>query len=105
MQVTPSFDLSHFDLSPLVLPSLELLAEAQMVVAMRLAGLVGLWPVEITETQRMFAEKGPALIGAATDAQTAAMAGRRLDEIVIAAITTLTGTARANRLRLSARGT
>lgn len=92
-----------FDLGNIVLPSLDLLTEVQMVVAMRMAGLVGLWPVETSETQRMLSEKGPALMGAATDAGTAALAGRRLDEIVIAAITPLTGTARDNRLRLSAR--
>jgi hypothetical protein len=94
-----------FDLGNLVLPSLELLAEAQMVVSMRLAGLMGVWPVGRDETHRMISEKGPALIGAASDAHGAAMAGRRLDEIMIAAITPLTDTARENRVRLSTRGT
>jgi len=92
-----------FDLSNIVMPSLELLAEVQMVVSMRLAGMIGLWPVETDETHRMFTEKGPALMGAASDAQTAALAGQRLDEILIAAITPLTGTARDNRVRLSTR--
>ena len=91
-----------FDLSAIVMPSLELLAEAQMVVAMRLAGMIGLWPVGMDETHRMVTEKGPALMGAASDAHTAALAGRRLDEILMAAITPLTGTARDNRVRLSA---
>lgn len=92
-----------FDLSDLVAPGVELLAEAQMVVAMRLAGMLGLWPVRWDETHRMISEKGPALMSAASDAQTAALAGRRFDEILIAAITPLTGAARANRLRLSTR--
>lgn len=96
--------LSQLHLSNLVAPSLELLAESQMVVAMRLAGMAGLWPVETDETQRMMSEKGPALMGAAHDAQSAALAGLRLDEILLAAITPLTGAARDNRLRLSARG-
>jgi hypothetical protein len=90
-----------FDLSNIVMPSFELLAEAQMVVSMRLAGMFGLWPVDTGETHRMWTEKGPALIGAATDAHSAALAGQRLDQIVIAAITPLTGTARDNRVRLS----
>lgn len=90
-----------FDLSNLVLPSLELLSEAQMVMSMRLAGLMGLWPVGIDETCLMISEKGPALMGAATDAHGAAMAGQRLDEIVIAALTPLTDATRDNRVRLS----
>lgn len=94
--------LSHIHLSNIIAPSLQLCAEAQMVVAMRLAGMAGLWPVDRDETHRMIAEKGPALMGAASDAQTAALAGQRLDEILLAAITPLTGAARANRLRLSA---
>jgi len=95
--------LSHLHLSNIIAPSLELLAEAQIVIAMRLAGMVGLWPVERDETQRMIAEKGPALMGAASDAQTAALTGMRIDEVLLAAIIPLTGAARDNRLRLSAR--
>ena len=64
--------LSHLHLNNLVAPSLELLAESQMVVAMRLAGMAGLWPVETDEPQRMMSEKAPALMGAAHDAQSAA---------------------------------
>ncbi|MFO7759125.1 MAG: hypothetical protein R6V26_11735 [Roseovarius sp.] len=91
-----------FDLSNLVIPSLDLLTEVQMVVSMRLAGMMGFWPVGMDEPHRMISEKGPALMGAATHAHTAALAGHRLDEILIAAITPLTGTARNNRVRLSA---
>lgn len=97
------YPMSHLHMNNILVPSFQLLAETQMVVAMRLAGMVGLWPVRMDETQRMFSEKGPALMGAATDAGTAAMAGQRLDEIMIAAITPLTGTARDNRRRLAAR--
>ena len=94
--------LSHIHLSNIIAPSFQLFAEAQIVVTMRLAGMVGLWPVKADESHRMIAEKGPALMGAASDAQTAALAGQRLDEILLAAITPLTGAARDNRLRLSA---
>jgi len=97
------YPTNPFDLSNIVMPSLELLAEAQMVVSMRLAGMIGLWPVETDEPHRMVTEKGPALMSAASDAHTAAMSGQRLDEILIAAITPLTGTARDNRVRLSTR--
>jgi len=95
--------LSHLHLSNTIAPGIELLVETQLVVAMRLAGMVGLWPVEGDETTRMFAEKGPALMGAASDAQSAALAGLRIDEVMLAAITPLTGAARDNRLRLSVR--
>lgn len=94
-----------FDLSKIVMPSLDLLTEVQMVVSMRLAGMMGFWPVGMDETQRMISEKGPALMGAATDAHTAALAGHRLDEIMLAAIAPLTFAARDNRVRLSTRGT
>ncbi len=96
MQPTTPFDLSN-----IVLPSLDLLFESQMVMSMRMAGMMGLWPVGMDEPHRMIAEKGPALMGAATDAQAAAWAGQPFDEIMIAAITPLTGTARDNRMRLS----
>ncbi|MET4100974.1 hypothetical protein ABIE58_000390 [Roseovarius sp. MBR-78] len=94
--------LSHIHLSNLIAPSFQLFAEAQMVVTLRLAGMVGLWPVARDEAHRMIAEKAPALIGAAADAQSAALAGQRLDQIMLAAITPLAGAARDNRLRLSA---
>jgi hypothetical protein len=94
--------ITPFELSRLFMPSYQLFAEAQMVVSMRLAGMMGLWPVDTDETHRMITEKGPALMGAAMDAQTAAMAGQRFDEIMIAAITPLTGATRDNRVRLSA---
>jgi len=94
--------LPHLHMTNVIAPSLELLAEAQMVVALRLAGMAGVWPVGMDEAHRMVSEKGPALMGAATDAHSAALAGQRLDEIVIAAITPLTGAARDNRVRLAA---
>lgn len=95
--------LPHLHMTNVIAPSLELLAEAQMVVALRLAGMAGVWPVGMDEAHRMVSEKGPALIGAATDAQTVALSGQRLDQILLAAITPLTGAARDNRIRLSAR--
>ncbi|MET4127849.1 hypothetical protein [Roseovarius sp. MBR-6] len=94
--------LAHLHLTNIIAPSLELFAEAQMVVTMRLAGLAGLWPVGTDETHRMIAEKGPALMNAAAEAGTAALGGQRLDEILLAAITLLTGIARDNRRRLCA---
>lgn len=93
----------HFgNMGNVIGPTLELLAEAQMVVGLRLAGMAGIWPVGLDETHRMLSEKGPALLGAANDAHTAALSGQRLDQILLAAITPLTGAARNNRLRLSA---
>jgi len=78
----------------------HLFIEAQTVIALRLLGLAGLWPVGDDESRRMVSEKGPAWAEAASAAQGAAFAGARADEVMLAAIGPLSREARSNRTRL-----
>lgn len=50
--------------------------EAQMVVAMRMMGMAGLWSVLPSEDRRMVTEKPAAFAAAATAASVQAMSGR-----------------------------
>lgn len=74
--------------------------EAQTVVSLRMLGMAGFWPVGKSEDSRMLSEKPPAFVRASAAATAKAFAGGRPDEILSAAATTLTKTARANRKRL-----
>lgn len=97
----PPFDPSRF--LTVVHRGSALMLDAQMVVTMRLFGMVGLWPVRPDESRRMIAEKGPALMRAASLAQSAALAGKRPEDIVLAGMAPLTRKARSNRKRLAQR--
>ncbi|MEM7753308.1 MAG: antifreeze protein [Pseudomonadota bacterium] len=79
----------------------QMLAEAQTVVAFRVMGMAGGWPVSPSENARMVLEKGPAFIQAYGDAATAAMKGKRLDEIAEAALKPIGRRTRSNAKRLS----
>jgi len=79
--------------------------EAQMVVAFRTMGLMGLWAVAPGEASRMVVEKPAAFNRAAAAATRAAMAGRGPDEVMAAALASLRGRTRANMRRLARRGT
>ena len=81
----------------------QMLAEAQSVIAFRLLGMVGGWPVSPSETTRMVTEKGPAFLRAYGDAATAALKGKRPDEIAVAALKPIGRKTRANAKRLSRR--
>ena len=85
--------------------SLAMLAwETQMVIAMRLMGMAGLWSVVPSENDRMVSEKGPAFLEAAQSASRAAIAGCRPDQVVVAWARPLRQRTRANARRLSKRG-
>lgn len=79
----------------------QMMAEAQVVIALRLLGLAGGWPVSPSEVSRMVQEKGPAFVKAAGEATAAAMKGRRPDQIAGAALRPIGAKTRANTRRLS----
>ncbi|MEM6386570.1 MAG: antifreeze protein [Pseudomonadota bacterium] len=79
----------------------QMLTEAQTVIAFRVLGMAGGWPVSPTEHTRMVLEKGPAFIRAYGDATTAAMKGKRVDEIAEAALRPIGRKTRSNAKRLS----
>lgn len=81
-----------------------MLGEAQMVIAYRTLGQMGLWSTGPGETARMIQEKPAAFVQAATAAMTAARSGKRPDEILAAAVTPLGRRTRSNMRRLARRG-
>lgn len=81
----------------------QVLAEAQTVIAFRVMGMSGALRVSPSENTRMVLEKGPAFMRAYGDAATAAMRGKRLDEIAQAALRPIGKKTRANAARLGRR--
>ena len=81
----------------------QVIAEVQLVVAFRLMGMAGHWPVSPSETSRMVNEKAPAFLKAAGAATAAAMRGKRPDQIAEAALAPIGVRTRSNARRLSKR--
>lgn len=81
-----------------------MLAEAQMVIAMRMMGMMGLWRVLPTETTRMSQEKVTAFGAAAAAASTAALTGKPAAKIAEAALKPVARTTKSNVKRLARRG-
>jgi hypothetical protein len=93
-----------FDLWRAGMQGWMLMAEAQAVIAMRMWGMAGLWNVTPSENSRMVSEKATALPQSALAASQAAMAGKRPDEVMTAAIRPLRRKTGANARRLTKRG-
>ena len=81
----------------------QMLVEANTVIAFRLMGMAGGWPVSPSETSRMVTEKGPAFIRAYGEATRAMMKGKRLDQVAEAALIPISRKTRSNAKRLSRR--
>lgn len=81
----------------------QMLVEANSVIAFRVLGMAGHWPVSPSENSRMVLEKGPAFIRAYGDAAQAMMKGKRPDEIAEAALRPISRKTRSNAKRLSRR--
>jgi hypothetical protein len=81
----------------------QMLVEANAVIAFRVLGMTGGWPVSPSENSRMVLEKGPAFIRAYGDATQAMMKGKRPDEIAEAALRPISRKTRSNAKRLSRR--
>ncbi len=82
----------------------QMLIETQMVIAYRLLGIAGFWPVAASENHRMVAEKAPAFFEASAAAARAAAAGGRPDEVVGAWVKPLRRRTKRNASRLGRRG-
>ncbi|GGL69331.1 hypothetical protein [Wenxinia marina] len=78
-----------------------MIAEAQGVIAMRIWGLAGMWPVVADESRRMVTEKGPAFAEAAAAATAAAMALQTGPQVAMATLKPIRKLTRANHRRLS----
>jgi energy-converting hydrogenase Eha subunit A len=81
----------------------QMLAEAQVVVAIRMAGLMGLSSLPKGEAQRMVAEKSRAFTRAGVAAGVAAAQGKGPDAVARAALAPVARQTRANAKRLTQR--
>ncbi|MDN5786294.1 antifreeze protein [Pseudorhodobacter sp.] len=81
-----------------------MMAEAQMVIVMRMMGMAGVWNVTKGENKRMVSEKTTALIASGFAAQKAIAAGADPTGAALAAMRPLRSKTRANARRLSGRG-
>ena len=83
--------------------TMRMLTEAQAVVAYRVMGMAGVWPVARSEMWRMTLEKGPAFAAASQGAWTAALAGQAPDKIAAAWLQQISKETHSNEKRLSRR--
>lgn len=78
--------------------------EAQAVISMRVAGMMGLWDVSPLESFQMMQEKPVAIAAAAEAAAFALMRGQTADRAISASMTQIGNHTSANMIRLSRRG-
>lgn len=81
-----------------------MLAEAQMVVAMRLFGMAGLWNTAPEEPLRMVQEKVEAVAESAASTLHALLSGQGSAAVAMAALNPVSKRTRANMQRLQDRG-
>ncbi|GAB1363211.1 Antifreeze protein, type I [Rhodobacter sp.] len=81
-----------------------MLVEAQMVIGMRMLGMMGLWRVAPTENSRMLTEKLAAGSEATIAASKAVLAGKSPVAVAEAALKPVRRRTRANTGRLAWRG-
>jgi hypothetical protein len=81
-----------------------LMAEAQMVIGMRLMGMMGFWRVTPSEASRMTTEKVAAFSQSAIAASTAVMTGKPPAIIAEMALKPISRRTRSNVKRLARRG-
>ncbi len=81
----------------------RMMAEAQSVVAYRMLGMAGFWPVAPSETMRMTMEKAPAFAAAQMAAWQAVISGASPDRIMAAWLKPIGKETSANQKRLSRR--
>lgn len=81
-----------------------MLAEAQMVIAMRLWGMAGFWNVAPEENSRMIHEKTEAMTQAALSVGRAMLSGKGAAAIAMSALKPVRSRTRSNLKRLQGRG-
>ncbi|WP_051597867.1 hypothetical protein [Actibacterium atlanticum] len=82
----------------------HLVVESQMVVAMRLLGMAGIWAVKPDENVRMVGEKVSGFRDAALAMQSSVWRGERPDQIMVAGIRPIRARTYSNSRRLSRDG-
>jgi len=97
--------VTPFDFLAPALEASTMLAEAQMVIGLRLAGLAGFWPMGRAESNRMVTEKLSAGMDSAHAALRAGMAGNSLPDVAMAAMKPLRQKTKSNARRLRRKAT
>jgi hypothetical protein len=92
------------DLLRLSMQTGTMLAQANMVIAMRMWGMAGAWNVTPDENKRMIDEKGTAMVAAGVAAAGAMMQGKGPVDVALAALQPVARKTRANAARLAKRG-
>lgn len=87
----------------LALESGMMIAEANMVIAMRLMGMGGMWRVTPTENARMVQEKSDVAIASGAAMSRAMLAGHSPAKVALAAMKPVRDKTRANATRLTKR--
>jgi hypothetical protein len=93
-----------FQLMQLSFQTSLMLAEAQMVIGMRMMGMMGMWRVLPSENARMSSEKLTALSQSALASSRAVMAGKSPVQVAEAALKPVRRHTSANVKRLGRRG-
>jgi hypothetical protein len=81
-----------------------MMAEANMVIAMRLWGMAGMWKVAPSENKRMLDEKSSAAMASGTAMVRAMAAGHGPAAVAMAGLKPVRAKTRANAARLAKRG-
>jgi len=92
---------SPFDVLRPVFEASQMMVEAQQVIALRMAGMAGVWSMGPGENQRMVDEKVAAMTLSARAVFAAGMAGKSPGAVALAGIRPLRRRTRANVSRLS----
>lgn len=95
---------SQNELIRLSMQSGMMLAEANMVIAMRMFGMAGMWKVSPAENQRMVDEKSAAAMASGAAMAKAVVAGKSPAAVALAGLRPLRAKTRSNAARLSKRG-
>ena len=90
-----------FDLMRPAIEASKMMVEAQQVIALRMAGMAGIWSMGPHENQRMIDEKVEAMTESGKAVITAGMAGKSAGAVATAGIRPLRRRTRANASRLS----
>lgn len=96
--------MRYFTVFDFIRPAIEaskIMADAQVVIGLRVAGMAGFWPMGQAETDRMVAEKMSAGLDAAGAAMRSAMAGGSLPDVALAAMRPVRSKTKSNVRRLS----
>ena len=89
-----------FDFLRPAMEASKMMVEAQQVIALRMAGMAGVWSMGPAENRRMVEEKVAAMTEATQAVVAAGMAGKSAGAVALAAIRPLRRRTKANAARL-----